>query len=201
MLSSIHPLGERVRGNRWGSTIALFTLAATAGGAATGAVAGTIGWMAGAEGQRASLVAAAAVAAVALAVDASGASRRLARPRRQVDERWLARYRRWVYACGWGVQLGAAVVTVMPAATVALVFVLAALTGSPPWGAGIGAVFGAVRGASLLSAAGVVDPATLRSFHLRMARRSAAAQRAAVAADAVVALTAAAALALPGGLP
>lgn len=201
MLSSIHPLGERVRSNRWGVTIALFTAAATAGGAATGALCAALASLVAPGGRLWAVPAAAGVALVAVVVDASGAHRRLARPRRQVDETWVTRYRRWVYACGWGLQLGLGVVTVMPAATVPLTFVLAGLTASPAAGALIGGVFGAGRGAMLLTAGRVVDPATLRSFSARMAGRSQAAHRLAVAADVAVALTATTALALQGGTP
>ncbi|HEY1116633.1 MAG TPA: hypothetical protein VGE43_02945, partial [Acidimicrobiales bacterium] len=38
MLSSIHPLGERGKGNRFGITAGAFLVGATLGGAATGAV-------------------------------------------------------------------------------------------------------------------------------------------------------------------
>ena len=44
MLSSIHPLGERGRHNRWAITVTSFTLASTAAGAAMGA---SLGWFGG----------------------------------------------------------------------------------------------------------------------------------------------------------
>jgi sulfite exporter TauE/SafE len=200
MLSSIHPLGERARGNRWGVTVALFTAAAALGGALTGAVAGGLGALSGVAGSRWALALAGVAAVGALAIDASGANRALARPRRQVDEAWLTMYRRWVYAVGWGAQLGMGVLTVIPAATVWLVFVLAALTGSPATGAAVGAAFGLGRGVTLMAPAGVVDPERLRTFHARMAARSPAAHRLSIGADAAVALMVSATL-LTGGSP
>ena len=46
-----------------------------------------------------------------LAVDLS--NRTVPGPRRQVDERWLDRYRGWVYGVGYGSQLGLGIVTVV----------------------------------------------------------------------------------------
>lgn len=190
MLSSIHPLGERTRGNRWGVTVALFTASAAVGGAGVGAALGAAGSIVVAAGDRWPLAAAAGLGLLALVIDSSGANRDLARPRRQVDEAWLTMYRRWIYATGWGLQLGAGVVTVMPAATVWLVFVLAALSASATSGALLGAVFGLVRGASLLASSDVIDPARLRSFHQRMSTRAGLAHRAATAGDALVVVAA-----------
>jgi sulfite exporter TauE/SafE len=107
-----------------------------------------------------------------------------------VDERWLTTYRRWVYAGGWGLQLGAGVVTVMPAAAVWLVFALALLSGSATAGAILGATFGLTRGLTLLAPVGVVTPERLRRFHAAMAARSRTAHRLAVSADGLVAAAA-----------
>jgi hypothetical protein len=194
MLSSIHPLGERARGNRWGVTVALFTAAAGIGGALVGGVAGALGAFVVDDGDRWNLVLLALLAGAAFAVDATGRNGALARPRRQVDETWLTVYRRWVYAGGWGLQLGAGVLTVMPAATVWLVPAGAALTGSPQAGAAVGAVFGLTRGLSLLAPARVQDPPALLAFHAAMAARARDAHRLATATDALVALAVLAAL-------
>ena len=43
MLSSIHPLGERGKQNRFGLTAGAFVVGATIGGLVTGAVAGVVG--------------------------------------------------------------------------------------------------------------------------------------------------------------
>src|SRR4051794_12975770 len=100
MLASITPLGERGRGRRWGRTVGAYLVASVVGGAALGAVAGGIGGLLGG----APLVGVAVVAGVAAVADLFVA--RLPGPRRQVDERWLVRYRGWVYAAGFGAQLG-----------------------------------------------------------------------------------------------
>jgi hypothetical protein len=193
MLSSIHPLGERARGNRWGWTVAVFAAASTTAGALAGGVAGALGAALGGSGTW-RLWALAAAAVVAVAIDATGRHGAVARPRRQVDETWVTTYRRWVYAGGWGAQLGSGVVTVMPAAAVWLVPVVAALSGSPGAGAAIGAVFGLTRGLALLAPARVADPDALRTFHAAMASRAAAAHRLGTASSAVVALVVLAAL-------
>jgi sulfite exporter TauE/SafE len=199
MLSSIHPLGERVRGNRWAVTVALFTAASTIAGAAVGAALGAAGALVAAPGSRGALAAAAVAGVAALALDASGRHRSLARPRRQVDETWLTAYRRWVYAAGWGAQLGSGVLTVVPAALGWLVLALAALSASPSHGAAVVGLFGLVRGLTLLSAARVSDPVLLRAFHAAMAARSSDAHRLAVGADALVALVAATAVVAASG--
>ena len=43
MLSSIHPLGERGKGNRFGLTAGAFVVGSVLGGASTGAVAALVG--------------------------------------------------------------------------------------------------------------------------------------------------------------
>ena len=107
MLSSIHPLGERARGNRWWITVAAFTVAATAGGCALGAAVGAIGWAAARLDASVAVRAVVAVAAFAgVVIDATRWPGWLWRPRRQVDENWLQSYRGWVYGAGFGAQLG-----------------------------------------------------------------------------------------------
>ena len=89
MLTSISPLGERIRGNRWITTVAWLTLGAILGGAVLGAAAGLIGqFAAGARSYPTRLVVL-AVALIAAAVwdffdrEFPG--------RRQVDENWIAK--------------------------------------------------------------------------------------------------------------
>ena len=111
MLTSISPLGERARGNRWWLTVWWLSVGAVLGGAALGVALGAAGWWVGgalSDGMR--LVVLAGACAVAAAWDMSG------RPmpgRRQVNEDWLVSYRSWVYGAGFGLQLGAAVATVL----------------------------------------------------------------------------------------
>src|SRR4051794_16357363 len=103
MLTSISPLGERARGNRWSVTVAAYLLGSLLGGAALGALLGAVGEL---------LLGplpliAAGVCVAAAAADLAGL---LPRGSRQVDETWLNRYRGWVYGFGFGAQLGVGVV-------------------------------------------------------------------------------------------
>src|SRR5437588_8206264 len=159
MLASITPLGERGRRSRWGVTVTAFVLGAAAAGASMGALAGAVGSLAfGGAGTHARLVALAAMALVALALDSA---RRVPGPRRQVDERWLDRYRGWVYGLGYGAQLGVGVATVISSATTYVALVAAFASGSPGAGALILGCFGAIRGLTPLAAAGVPSPREL----------------------------------------
>jgi hypothetical protein len=160
MLASIHPLGERARGNRWGLTVASYLAGSLSGGAALGALVGSAGL-------RAPAVMIAGLCIAAAAVDASG--RRLPGFRRQVDENWLPRYRGWVYGMGFGFQLGLGLVTIVTTAAVYLTFALALLSGSAAAGALIGAAFGVARALPLLALARVDRPARLRRAHAGLA--------------------------------
>jgi hypothetical protein len=186
MLSSIHPLGERARSNRWWLTVTAFVLGATAGGAALGGAAGAFGRLAGTESWSDRTRAAVVVVAAAGALVADLSPRRFSPVRRQVDERWLHTYRGWVYGVGYGAQLGVGLVTIVVTATLYLVIVLAALTGSVVAGAVVGATFGAARGATLLAGRGLTSPERLRQFHRRLDLGRSAASVCAVATSAVV---------------
>jgi len=173
MLASIHPLGERARGHRWGWTVTWYLLGSTAGGATLGALVGTARLRAG----PAVVVALCLGAAL---VEASGL-----RPpgwRRQVDEVWLSRYRGWVYGLGFGYQLGLGVVTIVSTAAVYLAFVLAGLSGGAAPGALIGATFGFTRALPVLALGGVREPARLRRLHAKVAAAAPWSQRVTVAA-------------------
>jgi len=194
MLSSITPLGERGRGNRWGITVAWFIVGSTLGGAFLGVLLGLGGvGMGRLVPDRARLVVVIGLAIAAVGIDVA---RRSGLPgwRRQVDERWMDEYRSWVYGFGWGAQLGAGVLTIVSSASTYLVAALAALLGSLPAGVALGATFGLTRGLTLLAARRLVTPAALRSFHQRMQGRRPVAAAGVVVADALVALTATAAL-------
>ncbi len=170
MLASISPLGERARGNRWSLTVVWLGLGAVGGGAAVGAALGALGWVAVAvvDG-RARLVVLAAACVAAAAWDLSG--RRLP-GRRQVNEDWLVAYRSWVYGAGFGLQLGAAVATVVNTALVPLFMLAALLAGDVTAGLLMGAAFGATRGASLVMGRRVRTPADLRRLHRRLDRQA-----------------------------
>lgn len=178
MLSSITPVGERTRGYRWGVTVAMFLTAATLGGAFTGWVIGHLG--AFLLDGRAGLVTVAVLAAAVIAavVDGTSLRRYVNWPHRQVDERWFSTHRRWVYATLFGAQLGLGFLTVIPAALILLIALLAAGTGDPVAAAIIGATFGATRGLSLFAVVRANDPVVLRRI---MAKVSSTARPAQVA--------------------
>ena len=186
MLSSIHPLGERARSNRWWLTVSSFALGATAGGAALGAAAAAVGVLAGTAdwSDRARAVVVVVAGCAALLADMS--PRRWSPVHRQVDERWLQTYRGWVYGVGYGAQLGVGLATIVVTATLYLVTVLAALTASIVAGAAIGATFGATRGATLLAGRGLTSPEQLRWFHRRLDRARSAASLGTLVTSAVV---------------
>ena len=166
MLSSITPLGERSRRQHFAIT-ALFLLTGAAGaGAALGALLGELGsQLPLSSAQR--LAALGVAAALGLAGDLllpQGVPTHL----RQVDERWLHRYRGWVYGLGFGAQLGVAVATVVTTSAVYLTILGEALAPSILAGAVIGATFGGIRGASVLLAARIDTPTSLLAFHRRL---------------------------------
>ena len=92
MLSSIHPLGERARSNRWATTITAFTLGSLLGGLALTAVASHVGVLAGFRVEAPWVLIPLAVAALADLIGIPVTS-----PHRQVNERWIGTYRGWVY--------------------------------------------------------------------------------------------------------
>ncbi len=151
MLGSITWLGESGRKARWWVTVTWFGVGAVGAGALVGWLMGWLGaTLSGAAGPREAAAALALLAVAGIAADLRLGGLRLPTVRRQVDDRWLNRYRGWVYGVGFGFQLGLGVVTVVTTSAVYLAFAAAVLSGSPAAGAVIGAVFGAVRWLSVL---------------------------------------------------
>ena len=168
MLSSIHPLGERTRNNRWLITVASFTAGSIAAAALVGAALGGLGSVLPMSlSPDATLIAMGVVAVAAGFLDASGAP--VPGPERQVNEHWIGSFRGWVYGGAFGVQLGTGVSTFVVTWGVYATFLLEMLTASPSLGALIGAVFGAGRSIGLFLAARVDRASRLTSFHSRMA--------------------------------
>jgi hypothetical protein len=167
MLASITPLGERGRHSRWGLTVSAFLLGATAAGAGAGGALGAAGGLALHDGWRPRLAVLGIALAVAIAIDAGD---RVPGPGRQVDERWLDRYRGWVYGIGYGSQLGLAVTTVVSSAASYVALLAAFLTGSNGAGALILGCYGAVRGLTPLATAGIRTPRQLLALHGTMER-------------------------------
>ena len=179
MLASINPLGERARSSRWAVTVTAYLTGSVLGGAVLGllaAAAGSLlpaswraspGWPGGA----------AVLLLAGLLLDRRVGGLRLPTWHRQVDERWLARYRGWVYGFGFGLQLGAGVVTVVTSATVYATVVLCALSGSLPVGLVLGALFGLARALPVLGLARTHDRAGLHRLFRRLERWAPRAER------------------------
>ena len=169
MLASIHPLGERGRGNRFWVTATAYLGGSLVGGAIAGALLGAVGslFVDFPVGARSVLFAAAA--ALALLLDARGV-----RPRswhRQVNEDWLAEYRGWVYGFGFGLQLGTGFVTIVTTASIYLAWLGAFVLGSAELGALVGLGFGLARALPLIAGSRVHTPHAVRARYLRWARR------------------------------
>ena len=188
MLSSITPLGERSRRQHFAITALFLLVGASSAGAALGALLGELG-------SQLPLGSAQRLAALGVAA-ALGLASDLLLPRgvpthlRQVDERWLHRYRGWVYGLGFGAQLGVAVATVVTTSAVYLTLLGEALAPSILAGAVIGATFGGIRGASVLLAARINTPASLLDFHRRISTLERPASAVTLAVQAVLAAVA-----------
>ena len=196
MLSSITPMTEAGRGNRFGVTAAWFLVGGIVGGLTLGAVAaGAAALVSLADPSDAVRYGVAAVAAVATsAIDLGVAGIELPIFKRQVNDAWLRRYRSWVYGAGFGWQIGTGVATYIMTAGVFLTIALAVLTASPVAALAIGATFGVVRGSAVYLGRSATTPAALNEVHERLDRFSGP-SRAAAAGIQVVAATFAAALA------
>ena len=167
MLSSIHPLGERGRNNRFSITATAHIVGAAVGGALFGLVPGLAGWIILDEPSPAIFAAAVIAAAVLLDV----LSVPLPSTHRQVNEHWLDTYRGTVYGAGFGFQLGLGVVTIVPTWLVPATIVVAALTGSWSAGLAIGVTFGIARGVMLLTVGRIDTIEGLQRYHRRLHER------------------------------
>ncbi len=171
MLSTMTPLSERSRGNRFHLTGTWFVAGAALGGLLLGSI-GALGALA----VRAIdpsvtqiAVAATVVLAVAAAWDADLLRPALPHHRRQVDEEWLDRFRPWVYAGGFGLQIGTGLATYIMTTAVYGLIVLAALTGEPVAALGIGLAFGTTRGLAVFASRRCLSFERLAAFHRRFA--------------------------------
>ncbi len=193
MLGSITPLGERSRGMRWGVTASAFAIGSAIGGGLLGGLLGLAGGpLAGRLGSGRAPAVLAAAATVGLAAEGRLGPLHLPTIRRQVDERWLRTYRGWVYGAGFGLQLGAGLLTIVSSALVYLTFLAACLAGGPAAGGLVGLAFGVARAWTLWPAARVRTPSALLTADEFLGRWRLPAQRAAMIATGLVAVAAAA---------
>jgi hypothetical protein len=195
MVSAINPLAERGRGNRYWLTTCWFVLGSVLGGLLLGLAAAVPAWLASALPHRSAALIGALGCLVALAADRRVAGFRLPLHPRQVNERWLTQYRRWLYAAGFGFQIGTGFATYIMTAATYLAVLLAALTGSPGLAVLTGLVFGLVRGSAVLLAARCRTPQALRSLHRRLELLAPASLRAVILLESVAAVLLAAGLA------
>ena len=190
MLGSITPLGERGRNSRWGLTVGAFILASALAGGLLGAALGAVGGLAGLEGSTVALWLLAAALLVGLAFDLRLGGLHLPSVTRQVDDRWLYRYRGWVTGVGFGAQLGLGVVTIVTTAFTYVTFFAALLAGSVAAGALIGGTYGVVRAATILAGSAVDSPERLERMHAGLRRWELPARRGAVALQGTLAAAA-----------
>ncbi len=187
MLTSISPLGERARGNRYRTTATAYVVASVLGGAVTGVVLGAVGRLTVAHLPAAARVVLAVVACLVAVLSDAARGPRLPGGHRQVDEDWLTRYRGWVYGAGFGFQLGLGVVTIVTSAATWAVLALVLLGGTPTGGVLVGVVFGLVRALPVLAVRRADTPVRLRTAAARLEQLGLGAARATAGALAVAA--------------
>jgi hypothetical protein len=155
MLTSLNPMAERSRGHHFAGSAAWYVAGALAGGAVLGAGCAALArafellhpsWTV-------RLALSALVATLGFVSDSPVVRWSLPDHPRQVNERWLSVYRRWIYAGGFGAQIGCGFATYIMTAAVYTVAGLAGLTADPLSAMLICLIFALVRGASILVAA------------------------------------------------
>ncbi|MFP3916150.1 MAG: hypothetical protein ACLFWM_14825 [Actinomycetota bacterium] len=184
MLTSIHPLGERARHNRWPLTAGAFVVGAVGAGSLGGALLGASGSFLPGGDWRWVVMAAAILAAGA--ADLAGV--RPPGPRRQVNEDWIGSFRGWVYGAAFGAQLGAGLATYVVTWGVWATALVALVSGGAVPGAMIGAAFGVGRSLFPLAAGWIDRPSRLTSFSRSMARAATPVARAVGLAFVVIAV-------------
>jgi hypothetical protein len=169
MLASITPLSEVGRGHRFRTTALWYVAGSLIGGATLGlciaALTGAVDALP--LGQRAGILIALAASAVAVLSDTRLGGFHLPVHHRQVNERWLDRFRPWVYGAGFGWQIGSGLTTYIMTSAVYLMIVLSALTGHPWFGVVVGVLFGLVRGLSVCLGRHITSSEALTAFHRR----------------------------------
>jgi MFS family permease len=169
MLATITPLAEEGRGHRYRTAATWFIVGGLAGGITLGLVDGglaaAVRAVAPAPDVLAAIALLAALATLAAELRLGGFD--LPVHRRQVNERWLDQFRLWVYASGFGWQIGTGVATYIMTPALYLMILIAALT-TEPWAAlAVAAMFGLLRGMAVLLGRGITDSQSLTRFHQR----------------------------------
>lgn len=168
MLTSITPLGERGRGHRFWLTRSWLLAGHVVGGVALGALLAAGSALLAATLGRPSATDVVIVIAVATGAAVLGDLAGLSLPgRRQVDERWLASYRGWVYGLGFGAQLGFGLVTVVNTLLLPVVLVAGALL-APGEAVALGGLYGLARGIGATVNGRVRTVSDLHRLHRRL---------------------------------
>ncbi len=196
MLSTITPMGEAGRGNRFRTTATWFVLGAILGGAVLGSGAAVLALAVRAIGlsETSAFALVVVLSAVAALADAQVLGFRIPYHRRQVNELWLDDYRSWVYGSGFGFQIGLGLATYIMSSAVVLLVALGALTGNPVTALAIGTLFGLVRGLGVLPGARLTTPAKLAEFHVRFDARGVQSLHLVIAVEVLAVVAASAAL-------
>lgn len=203
MLSSITPMTEAGRGNRFAVTAGWFVAGGVVGGISLGLLAaGGAGVVAALDlsvTTRAAIGATLAVATAAVDLGLTGIG--LPIFKRQVNDAWLRTYRAWVYGAGFGWQIGFGLATYIMTAGVILTAALAVASGEPVLALAGCTAFGLVRGLAVLVGRGATSPDRLAAVHARLDRLATPSRAAAAGVQVLAAggLTAVAAGVVPGG--
>ena len=188
MVTALNPMSERARGHRYGATVTWYVVGALGGGAVLGLGCAVCALAVAHLHLRAATVAAvvllAALAAWVSDSDLVGWS--LPLHPRQVNEEWITRYRRWIYAAGFGAQIGTGFATYIMSAVVYLAAALAVMTGAPGGAFAVCVTFGLVRGLGILCGVSADGPERLRAVHRRLDRHAGASLLACLLAEVVV---------------
>lgn len=170
MVSAINPLSERSRGNRYWLTTLWFVAGAVAGGAVLGLAGAVLALIGSPLSHHLAirLTLASIGCLLALAADRRVGGFHLPLHARQVNEEWLMRYRRWLYAAGFGFQIGAGFATYIMTAATYLLVALSGLSGSPSLAFAAGLLFGLVRGSAVLMSVRCRTPQALLAVHRRL---------------------------------
>lgn len=193
MLGSMNPLVLRVRNGRWATTATAYIASSVVGGVLTGWVLGLSGALlkvatAGLTWSTAVLILG-ICGVVGAALDAGAFGLRLPTTARQVAESWRYQYRNWIYAIGYGFQIGLGFTTVVTTASVYATFIAMFLVASQPLGIAIGAWFGFTRAISVVSVAGVRNFGQFESIQTGLARLYGPSRIVTIVGEACVGLT------------
>ncbi len=169
MLATITPLAEGGRGHRYRWAAAWFVAGGLAGGATLGAIDGGLAALVRSLALPASVLAnvALAAAAITLVAELGLWGFRLPVHHRQVNEHWLDQFRPWVYAGGFGWQVGTGLATYVVTPALYLMILMAALTTTPWVAVAVAASFGLIRGLAVLLGRRITNAQSLTTFHQR----------------------------------